>query len=126
METKLIELAYEISDEIKEQKAYKRLLEIKKLTQTNPELINLINNFNKAKVKYEEVQKYGKYHPDLKQVQLLMQETKEALYTHELIIEYKKLEKTIQTVLDEVSASIANAVSKKIKHPNEIGLIPKH
>ena len=102
------------------------MLGIRKLTETNLELKALIENFNKVKIKYEEVQKYGKFHPDLKQVQLLMQDSKEALYTHELIIEYKKLEKVIQGVLDEVSASIAKAVSEHIKHPNEIGLIPKH
>lgn len=126
METKLIELAYEVSDEIKDRFEYKRLLEIKAMTEEDPTLIYLITEFTKAKVKYEEVQKYGKYHPDLKRVQLLLQKTKEALYTNELVVEYKKLEKVIQKVLNDVSMRIATAVSENIKHPNELGLIPKH
>ena len=126
MDTKLINLAYEVSDEIKAKKDYKRLLELKHYIDNDEVIVNLIEKFNKVKIKYDEVQKYGKYHPDLKKVQLSLVEVKEELYTNKIVVEYKKLEKVIQDELDEVSKRIAKAVSDNIKHPNEIGLIPKH
>jgi len=102
------------------------LLELKHYIDNDEEIVNLIEKFNKVKIKYDEVQKYGKYHPDLKKVQLSLVEVKEELYTNKIVVEYKKLEKVIQDELDEVSKRIAKAVSDNIKHPNEIGLIPKH
>jgi len=122
----VINAVYELVDEIKDLKEYKRLLELRKLTDTDPLVIKLINEFNNIKIKYDEVSKYGKHHPDLKEVQLALAKTKEQLFTNKVISEYKKLEKEVQKVLDEVSRKIAGSVSPKIKHPNEIGLINKH
>ena len=51
---------------------------------------------------------------------------KEEVYTNPIIKEYKQLEKDLQNRLDQISKEIANCVSSKIKHPNEIGLINKH
>ena len=70
MENKILEKTYDLANEIKDSKEYKRLLELDKLIKTDSELISLIESFNNVKLKYDEVTKYGKYHPDLKRVQL--------------------------------------------------------
>lgn len=126
METKLINLAYDVADEIKELPPYKRLLELKEIMDNNHEISSLITAFNKQKVKYEEVSKYGKYHPDLKKVQLELAVIKAEVYTHDVVKEYKEQERQLQKILNQVSMEIATSVSNKIKHPNEEGLIPKH
>lgn len=126
MESRILEKTYDLVDEIKQTKEYNRLLELDKLLKTDPALIGLIDSFNKIKGKYEEVSKYGKYHPDLKRVQLELAGQKEEVYTNPIIKEYKQLEKDLQNRLDQISKEIANSVSSKIKHPNEIGLINKH
>ncbi|MCK5388812.1 MAG: YlbF family regulator [Candidatus Izimaplasma sp.] len=126
MKEKVINAVYDLVDEIKEDKAYTRLLELKKLMDTNSIITNLIQEFNDAKIKYNEVSQYGKHHPDLREVQLALAKTKEALFTNEVVSEYKQLEKEIQKKLDNISRKIAQSVSPKIKHPNEMGLINKH
>lgn len=126
MKEKVINAVYDLVDEIKDKKEYIRMLELKNLMDSDTIVVNLIKEFNDAKIKYNEVSKYGKYHPDLKEVQLELAKSKEALFTNEIISEYKQLEKEIQKILDEVSRKIASSVSPKIKHPNEIGLINKH
>ncbi len=126
MEQKLLDAVYNLVDEIKEKKEYIRLLELKKILNTDTEIIELINAFNKDKIKYDEVSKYGKHHPDLKEVRLALTKSKEELFTNTYISEYKQLEKEIQKLLDVISRKIALSVSPKIKHPNEIGLINKH
>lgn len=126
MNNRILENTYELIDEIKSNDIYIRLLELKVIIDKDDELNKLIQDFNKVKLKYEEVTKYGKYHPDLKKVQLELAKTKELLYSNEKIKEYKDLEKKLQSLLDEISSEIAQTVSSKIKHPNEIGLINKH
>lgn len=126
MNGKILENTYELVDEIKQEKSYLRLLELKSIIASNEDLKNLIATFNKVKIKYDDVIKYGKYHPDLKKVQQELSKTKEILYSNDIISEYKKVEKEIQKNLDLISSEIAKSVSNKIKHPNEIGLINKH
>ena len=126
MKETVINAVYDLVDEIKDKKEYVRLLELKKLMDTDTVIIKLINEFNDAKIKYNEVSKYGKHHPDLKEVRLVLASAKEALFTNKIINEYKQLEKEIQKILDNVSRKIAQSVSPKVKHPNEIGLINKH
>lgn len=126
MKEKVIQRVYDLVDEIKSKKEYIRLKELKKKLDTNELIKNLILDFNKAKEKYSEVSKYGKHHPDLEKVRNTLAQSKSALFTNEIVSEYKKLEKEIQKLLDEISRKIAQSVSLKIKHPNEIGLINKH
>lgn len=126
MNSKIFEITYDLVDEIRSEKSYKRLIELRNLIDRDVELQELIEEFNKIKIKYEEVAKYGKYHPDLKKVQLELSKVKETLYSNDIIKEYKKLEKDMQKILDNISSEIAKSVSSKIKHPNEIGLIKKH
>jgi cell fate (sporulation/competence/biofilm development) regulator YlbF (YheA/YmcA/DUF963 family) len=120
-----MDLTYQVIDEIKASKDYQRLLELHQIIKNDPAISQLVGQFNNYKEKYQEVQKYGKYHPDLKEVQIGFSEAKTSLYNHVLILEYKQLEKKIQSLLDRISTEIAEAISPKIKHPNDIGLINK-
>lgn len=123
---KTLDLVYDLVDDIKSKQEYKRYIELHQKMEEDQEIKELIKVFNKIKVKYEEVSKYGKYHPDLKQVQQELSVTKAKVYEHPVIKEYKELEKDIQKELNHISAQIAQSVSLKIKHPNDIGLIKKH
>jgi len=126
MKDKVLNLVYDLVDEIKSKEEYIRLLELKKIMDNDPYIIDLLDTFNKSKIKFEEVSKYGKYHPDLKKVQLELAEIKTEVFTNNVIMEYKKLEKELQKILDDTSREIAQGVSPNIKHPNEMGLINKH
>jgi cell fate (sporulation/competence/biofilm development) regulator YlbF (YheA/YmcA/DUF963 family) len=126
MNDKILEKTYQVIDEIKDTIEYNRMVELNQIMKQDEDIQLLLISFNKIKVKYDEVAKYGKYHPDLKKVQLELAATKEKVFTNEIISEYKQLEKEMQKRLDYISSSIAKSVSSKIKHPNEIGLINKH
>ena len=101
------------ANEIMESDEFKELLEIKELiAKTIPEILE---NFQRAKEKYEEVQKYGTYHPDYRNVKLELVKAKEALYTNNLVIRYKELEKKIQEKLNIAANQIASAISSNVK-----------
>ncbi|MCK6256889.1 YlbF family regulator [Fictibacillus sp. KIGAM418] len=77
----------------------------------------LINEFNKTKELYEEVQRFGKYHPDYKTVSTKVRVLKRELDFNETIAGFKKAEKELESLLNECSSLIAGSVSEHIKVP---------
>lgn len=126
MNQELIMKTYDVIDEIKSSKTYKRMQILYNDINSNEMIIEFVKEFNKAKIKFEETSKYGKYHPDLKDAQKNLLVAKEKLYTNDIVKEYKACEKEIQSILNSISKDIAQAVSYKIKHPNDLGLVNKH
>lgn len=109
----LCDKSEKVAKEIIETSDFKELLTLKE--RISNEIGDLVLNFNKAKEKYEEVTKYSKYHPDLKKRQLELVKAKETLYTNELVIRYKELERKIQKELNEVAHEIASSISANLK-----------
>ncbi|WP_078547349.1 YlbF family regulator [Litchfieldia alkalitelluris] len=77
----------------------------------------LISQFEKMKEHYEDVQRFGKYHPDYRSITLKTRELKRNLDLNETIASFKKAEQEIQTLLDDLSRLIGTAVSEHIKVP---------
>ncbi|MFC4184551.1 YlbF family regulator [Saccharococcus thermophilus] len=78
---------------------------------------DIIARFAKAKERYEEVQRFGKYHPDYHNVIKEVRDAKRELDFHETIAAFKKAENNVQELLDEISVLIGKAVSEQIKVP---------
>ncbi|KMY45107.1 regulator [Bacillus sp. FJAT-27916] len=76
-----------------------------------------IRTFNSMKDSYEEVQRFGRYHPDYRTVTKAIREAKREMDLHPSIIEYKQAENHLQQLLDEVSVLIGHSVSPHIKVP---------
>ncbi|KFN01810.1 YlbF family regulator [Bacillus clarus] len=85
--------------------------------QEDLEAQTLIRQFTAMKERYEEVQRFGKYHPDYTFVSTNMRELKRSVDLHEKIAAFKKVENALQKLLDEVSAAIGSEVSSSIKVP---------
>lgn len=77
----------------------------------------LIRRFMGMKEKYEEVQRFGKYHPDFDRVTGEVREVKRQLDLNESIAAFKEAEEDLQALLNELSQIIAYAVSPQIKVP---------
>lgn len=75
----------------------------------------LISEFVKLKDYYEEVQRFGKYHPDYKTISKKMRELKRKLDLHDSIATFKIAENNVQALLDEIGITIGRAVSPQIK-----------
>jgi cell fate (sporulation/competence/biofilm development) regulator YlbF (YheA/YmcA/DUF963 family) len=76
-----------------------------------------IQTFNAMKDSYEEVQRFGRYHPDYKTVTRAIREAKREMDLHPSIIEYKQAENGLQQLLDEISMLLGHSVSPHIKVP---------
>jgi cell fate (sporulation/competence/biofilm development) regulator YlbF (YheA/YmcA/DUF963 family) len=83
----------------------------------NQEVKQLIADFAKIKEQYEDVQRFGKYHPDYREISKKMRDAKRELDLHDDVAAFKKAETELQAILDEVSIEIGQAVSKHVKVP---------
>jgi len=76
-----------------------------------------IQTFKSMKDSYEEVQRFGRYHPDYKTVTKATREAKREMDLHPSIIVYKQAENSLQQLLDEISMLLGHSVSPHIKVP---------
>ncbi|WP_010097891.1 YlbF family regulator [Ornithinibacillus scapharcae] len=77
----------------------------------------LIKEFNAVKDQYEDVQRFGRYHPDYSEIMKQVRTRKRALDLHDKVAAFKIAERNFQSLLDEISQYIANSVSTQIKVP---------
>lgn len=79
----------------------------------------LIKAFNHIKIHYEDVQRFGRYHPDYSDIMKKVRATKREMDMNEFVAAFKIAERNLQKLLDEVSACIAGSVSTQIKAPKD-------
>ncbi|KAA9025991.1 YlbF family regulator [Niallia endozanthoxylica] len=85
--------------------------------KNNQETQNKIREFVKVKELYEEVQRFGKYHPDYKTVMKTVRHCKREMDLDIHVADFRKAENELQELLDEVSVLIGRSVSEHIKVP---------
>ena len=85
--------------------------------KSSKESMDKINRFVKLKELYEEVQRFGRYHPDYTRVMKEIRETKREMDMDAKVAQFRVAENELQGLLDEVSSLIGQAVSKNVKIP---------
>ncbi|SDN24395.1 YlbF family regulator [Alkalicoccus daliensis] len=113
----LAHAAQDLSEHISDSQVFKTYIETKTIVQNNAEAQEKIKHFQNLKIKYEEVQRFGKYHPDFRTITAEVREYKRQLDTDPLIAAFKTAEKELHELLSEISLLIANQVSPNIKVP---------
>ena len=83
--------------------------------KNNQETQRKIRAFVRMKEQYEDVQRFGKYHPDYKAISKDIRRLKREMDLDEHVAEFRKAENNLQSLLDEVSVRIGRAVSEHIK-----------
>jgi cell fate (sporulation/competence/biofilm development) regulator YlbF (YheA/YmcA/DUF963 family) len=85
--------------------------------RSNKETQRKINSFTRIKERYEEVQRFGKYHPDYKLVMGQIRDIKREMDLDDYVAEFKRAENDFQQLLDEVSMIVGKSVSINVKVP---------
>ncbi|ELK45024.1 YlbF family regulator [Halobacillus sp. BAB-2008] len=91
--------------------------EAKSALANDKEAQKLIRRFADMKEHYEDVQRFGRYHPDYNSIMKEVRLVKREMDMHESVAQFKKAEREIQKLLDEISESVAFSVSEQIKVP---------
>lgn len=91
--------------------------EAKFALEQDKEAQRLIKSFADMKDHYEDVQRFGRYHPDYNSIMKQVRTVKREMDMHETVARFKRAERNIQKLLDEISESVAFSVSQQIKVP---------
>jgi cell fate (sporulation/competence/biofilm development) regulator YlbF (YheA/YmcA/DUF963 family) len=76
-----------------------------------------VQAFVKMKERYEEVQRFGRYHPDYKEVMGQIRVLKREVDLDDAVAEFKRAENDLQGLLDEISVLVGRSVSESVKVP---------
>ncbi|RLL45217.1 YlbF family regulator [Oceanobacillus piezotolerans] len=79
----------------------------------------LIKAFNDMKSHYEDIQRFGRYHPDYNEIMKKVRYTKREMDMHEKVASFKIAERNLQKLLDEISQYVALSVSEQVKAPKD-------
>ena len=84
---------------------------------SNKLLAETIRDFTNMKERYEEVQRFGRYHPDYKTVMKDIRLQKRELDMNEHVAALRIAENDVQNLLNDISTIIARSVSDSVKVP---------
>ncbi|TCP30488.1 cell fate (sporulation/competence/biofilm development) regulator YlbF (YheA/YmcA/DUF963 family) [Scopulibacillus darangshiensis] len=104
-------------DMLKHSDVYLTYRRLKDKLESDEDAQSLISEFLIIREKYDEVQRFGKYHPDYKTVIKQMMDIKRDVDLNDAISTYKKAEEQMEQLLNEISLHIARAVSESVKVP---------
>jgi len=91
----------------------------KKVLDEDKEAQNLIRTFADVKEHYEDVQRFGRYHPDYYDIMKQVRSKKRDMDLNDKVAAFKIAERNLQNLLDEVSQFVAESVSEQIKAPKD-------
>lgn len=106
-----------MNDMLQSSEPYFALLEAANNVYTNNQLVAQINEFNQMKLQYEDVQRFGKYHPDYSKIMKSIRLQKRALDMNDDISALKIAENEFQDLLDEIGVLVGKTVSESVKVP---------
>ncbi|TQS75672.1 YlbF family regulator [Ornithinibacillus gellani] len=91
----------------------------RKALEEDEESQRLIRAFTNIKEHYEDVQRFGRYHPDYRDIMKNVRAAKREMDMDDKVAAFKIAERNLQRLLDEVSELIAFSVSEQIMVPKD-------
>lgn len=84
---------------------------------SDEQLVKAIHAFGRMKEQYEDVQRFGKYHPDYHTIMKSIRQQKRELDLNDKVSALRLAENEFQDLLDEISLLIGKTVSEAVKVP---------
>lgn len=114
----ILDFSEELSDMVLQSEQVEHYKKAYDAVYSNPALAKQIRDFAKLKDQYEEVQRFGKYHPDYKRVMKQIRVDKRTLDLDETVAALRLAENELQDLLDQISFIIGRSVSDSVKIPS--------
>jgi len=113
----ILEHAGELTDYILSSDVMEEYNKCYQAVYSNDILVKTIKDFTEMKERYEEVQRFGRYHPDYSHVMKEIRLQKRALDMNEQVAALRLAENDLQFLYDEIGSVIAKSVSDSVKVP---------
>lgn len=113
-----------LSDMIVQSEVYQNYQYAKENLENDDEAHLLYQAFLKSKDQYDDVMRFGKYHPDYKRIMMETRQRKRAYEMLPVVMEYKTKEVALQNLIDEVLTKIAFCSFRKRKNRSREPFLP--
>ncbi|PIC65731.1 regulator [Sporosarcina sp. P13] len=114
---RVIDMAEELSDMLLRSEVVKIYRDAYDRVYSDADLRKEILTFTKMKEQYEDVQRFGRYHPDYKVIMKEIRLQKRALDLREEVAALRLAENDVQALLDDIGRIIGLSVSDAVKVP---------
>jgi len=116
--TELLSRAYELGELIKQSALTAEYVYFKEQVERDGHVRSLAREFEEAKRKFAECERFGRFHPDYNEALERVYEVESKLDRIEPVRQFKAAERAVDTLLHEVALLIARAVSDNILVPD--------
>ncbi len=113
----ILEEVQDLNTMIRSSEQFANLQKAHLAVYSDEELVRKINDFQRMKDQYEDVQRFGKYHPDYQTIMKSVRAKKRELDVNDKISALRLAENDYQDLLDEIGLLIGKTVSDSIKVP---------
>ncbi|MBB6677224.1 YlbF family regulator [Cohnella lubricantis] len=110
--------AYELGEMIKQSALTAEYVYLKEQVSQDDDVRKLAQDFAKAKERFAECERFGRFHPDYNEALDRVYELEARMDAIEPVRQFKQAEQAVDLLLHEVSLMIARAVSDTIKVPD--------
>lgn len=110
--------AYELGEMIKQSALTAEYVYCKEKVNRDASVHELARDFAKAKERFAECERFGRFHPDYNEALDRVYELEARMDAIEPVKQFKQAEQAVDLLLHEVSLMIARAVSDTIKVPD--------
>lgn len=115
----ILDQSEDLAHMILQSEVYEAYQEAHDRLENDQEAQQLITAFTDMKVHYEDIQRFGRYHPDYNEIMKKVRMTKREMDMNEKVAKFKVAERNLQRLLDDISEYIAHSVSTGIKAPKD-------
>ena len=115
----LLDLTDELSEMINQSEQMLNYIEKKQQLKKDQQSQTLLKAFEDKKEQYEDVQRFGRYHPDYRVITKETRLLKREVDMLDSVAQFKVAERELQMLLDDISEKIAHSVSKQIMVPRD-------
>ena len=115
----LLDLTDELSEMVNQSEQMLNYIEKKIQLKKDQQSQALLKAFEHKKEQYEDVQRFGRYHPDYRVITKETRLLKREIDMLDSVAQFKVAERELQMLLDDISERIAHSVSKQIMVPRD-------
>ncbi|MCG3400506.1 YlbF family regulator [Staphylococcus massiliensis] len=105
----------DLAHKIKQSDIYHAYLKTKSTMEEDVEATNKYQAFIRKKEKYDEVMRFGNYHPDYFNTMIETRKLKREYEMHPSVVAFRQHETKLQDLIDEVLVILSKAISDHIK-----------
>ena len=108
--------AYELAEAIRNSDLFQTYKRLQVELTEDPEMNALMEQFKKKQEAFEEVNRFGSYHPDFGRVKKAYQDIKIELMKHHKFKHFKRIEKELETTIFQIEEALQQLVDVSNKH----------